>query len=113
MSEERLIGYKPNLEYKDEYTSDATDYFNKQQNTKELYTEIYADSNIILDENRATVLSGVSMFSRIIVAIFYPLSGMLMDKNPHLTYLIIGIATIIFSILLSSSKNEKQINIWE
>jgi hypothetical protein len=51
------------------------------------------------------------MFSRIIVAIFYPLSGMLMDKNPHLTYLIIGIATIIFSILLSSSKNEKQINI--
>jgi hypothetical protein len=27
--------------------------------------------------------------------------------------LIIGIATIIFSILLSSSKNEKQINIWE
>ena len=65
----------------------------------------------IQDENRATVLSGVSMFSRIIVAIFYPLSGMLMDKNPHLTYLIIGIATIIFSILLSSSKNEKQINI--
>ena len=34
MSEERLIGYKPNLEYKDEYTSDATDYFNKQQNTE-------------------------------------------------------------------------------
>ena len=34
MSEERLIGYRPNLEYKDEYTSDATDYFNKQQNTE-------------------------------------------------------------------------------
>ena len=60
----------------------------------------------IQDENRATVLSGVSMFSRIIVAIFYPLSGMLMDKNPHVTYLIIGIATIIFSILLSTSKNK-------
>ncbi len=60
----------------------------------------------IQDENRATVLSGVSMFNRIIVAIFYPLSGMLMDKNPHLTYLIVGIVTIIFSILLSSSKNE-------
>jgi MFS family permease len=60
----------------------------------------------IHDENRATVLSGVSMFNRIIVAIFYPLSGMLMDKNPHLTYLIVGIVTIIFSILLSSSKNE-------
>ena len=44
------------------------------------------------------------MFNRIIVAIFYPLSGMLMDKNPHLTYLIVGIVTIIFSILLSSSK---------
>jgi MFS family permease len=58
----------------------------------------------IQDENRATVLSGVSMFNRIIVAIFYPLSGMLMDKNPHLTYLIVGIVTIIFSILLSSSK---------
>ena len=31
MQEERLIGYKPNLEYQDEYTSDASNYFNRQE----------------------------------------------------------------------------------
>lgn len=61
----------------------------------------------IEDENRATVLSGVSMFNRIIVAIFYPLSGLLMDKNPKFTYLIIGIATIICSILLRENSTPK------
>ena len=35
MQEERLIGYRPNLEYQDEYTSDATDYFDKQQQGEE------------------------------------------------------------------------------
>ena len=54
----------------------------------------------ISDENRATVLSGVSMFSRIVIAIFYPLSGLLMDSNPKITYLIIGLATVLCSIFL-------------
>lgn len=35
MQDERLIGYRPNLEYKDEYTSDATGYFDKQQQGEE------------------------------------------------------------------------------
>jgi MFS family permease len=61
----------------------------------------------INDENRATVLSGVSMFSRIIIAIFYPISGILMDKNPQVTYLVIGIATIVCSFLLSTPRKEK------
>ena len=61
----------------------------------------------ISDKNRATVLSGVSMFSRIIIAIFYPLSGILMDKNPHVTYLVIGIATVVFSFFLSTPRKEK------
>ena len=54
----------------------------------------------IYDENRATVLSGVSMFSRIVIAIFYPLSGLLMDSNPKITYLIIGLATVLCRIFL-------------
>ena len=61
----------------------------------------------INDENRATILSGVSMFSRIIIAIFYPLSGILMDKNPQVTYLVIGIATVVCSFLLSTPRKEK------
>ena len=35
MQDERLIGYKPHLEYQDEYTSDATNYFDNQQNGEE------------------------------------------------------------------------------
>ena len=35
MQDERLIGYRPNLEYQDEYTSDATGYFDKQQQGEE------------------------------------------------------------------------------
>ena len=61
----------------------------------------------INNENRATVLSGVSMLNRIIIAIFYPLSGIFMDKNPHITYLMCGIATIFFSFLFSTSRKEK------
>lgn len=59
----------------------------------------------IEDKNRATVLSGVSMFSRIITAIFYPLSGLLMDTNPKITYLVVGIATVIVSILLKEKNS--------
>ena len=60
---------------------------------------------LIEDKNRATVLSGVSMFSRIITAIFYPLSGLLMDTNPKITYLVVGIATVIVSILLKEKNS--------
>ena len=35
MQDERLVGYRPNLEYQDEYTSDATGYFDKQQQGEE------------------------------------------------------------------------------
>jgi hypothetical protein len=46
MSEERLIGYRPNLEYKDEYTSDATGYFKKQE---DIETDNNLSNNLIGD----------------------------------------------------------------
>lgn len=61
-------------------------------------------NNQIQDANRATVLSGVSMMQRILVAAFYPLAGLLMDVSSRWTYLIIGIATVAASFMLSPNK---------
>ena len=33
MQDERLIGYRPDLKYTDEYISDANNIFNSQDNT--------------------------------------------------------------------------------
>ena len=54
----------------------------------------------IANENRATVLSGVSMVERIIVSLFYPLAGILMDFSARWTYLIIGAVTLVVSLAL-------------
>ena len=54
----------------------------------------------IANENRATVLSGVSMVERIIISLFYPLAGMLMDFSARWTYLIVGTATLVVSFVL-------------
>jgi MFS family permease len=54
----------------------------------------------IADENRATVLSGVSMLERILTAFFYPLVGLLTDISLGWTFLVIGIITTIVSVFL-------------
>lgn len=54
----------------------------------------------IADQNRATVLSGVSMLERILTAFFYPLAGLLTDISLSWTFLVMGIITIIVSIFL-------------
>lgn len=45
MQEERLIGYKPDLKYTDEYTSDASAIFNSQDNTED-----NQDTNNIIED---------------------------------------------------------------
>ena len=54
----------------------------------------------ISDNNRATVLSGVSMIERIIISLFYPLAGVLMDLSARWTYLVTGLILVAVSILL-------------
>lgn len=46
MQDERLIGYRPDLKYTDEYISDANDIFNSQDNTEDNQN---TDNNIIED----------------------------------------------------------------
>ncbi len=48
----------------------------------------------IEDDDRATVLSGVSMLERLITMAFYPIVGILMDSSPRLTYALMGILTL-------------------
>jgi MFS family permease len=53
----------------------------------------------IEDENRATVLSGVSMMERIITTLFYPLAGLLTDFSLEWTFLAMGTVTVLVSLL--------------
>jgi hypothetical protein len=53
----------------------------------------------IESRNRATVLSGVSMLEKIIIMVLYPVVGFLADYSLWLTFLFLGIATILFALL--------------
>ncbi len=53
----------------------------------------------IKSRNRATVLSGISMIERIVIALFYPLIGLLMDWSLGFTLIFLGIATLAFTFL--------------
>jgi MFS family permease len=59
----------------------------------------------IEEENRATVLSTVSMIRSFILAILYPVVGLLAMWNLKYTFIILGISIIIFAII-SKVKNE-------
>ncbi|TFG27812.1 MAG: MFS transporter [Promethearchaeota archaeon] len=59
----------------------------------------------IEEENRATVLSTISMIRSFIITILYPLIGLLAMWNLHYTFIILGISIILISIL-SRVKNE-------
>ncbi|MFC2074956.1 MFS transporter [Bdellovibrionota bacterium] len=52
----------------------------------------------IQSENRATVLSGVTMMGTFVLFLFYPIVGALADKSLPLTLVILGVITILFSI---------------
>jgi MFS family permease len=59
----------------------------------------------IEEENRATVLSTISMIRSFIITILYPVIGILVMWNLKYTFIILGISIILIA-LLSSVKNE-------
>ncbi|MFH1728518.1 MAG: MFS transporter [Pseudomonadota bacterium] len=63
----------------------------------------------IPSEQRATILSTVSMFRTLAIAIVYPLAGFLADISIQMTMLIIG-ATLIVLAFVSKVKEEHLIN---
>jgi MFS family permease len=60
----------------------------------------------IEEENRATVLSTISMIRSFIITILYPVIGILAMWNLNYTFIILGISIILIA-LLSSVKNEQ------
>lgn len=54
----------------------------------------------IANEDRATVLSGVSMIERIVISITYPLAGLLLDYASKYTYLVVGVIIVVVSFLV-------------
>jgi len=54
----------------------------------------------IANEDRATVLSGVSMIERIVISITYPLAGLLLDYASKYTYLVVGMIIVVVSFLV-------------
>jgi MFS family permease len=50
--------------------------------------------------NRATVLSGISMIERVLIAILYPVVGFLTDKSLYIALAVLGVCTIVLSIAL-------------
>jgi MFS family permease len=59
-----------------------------------------AMNTLISDDHRATVLSGISMLERILIALLYPLVGVLADHSLDLTLVILGCLTILASFVL-------------
>ncbi|MHA1914632.1 MAG: MFS transporter [Promethearchaeota archaeon] len=59
----------------------------------------------IASENRATVLSTINMFGSFLMAVTYPLIGILVEWNPFVVFIIIG-ALIIFFTTLTRVKND-------
>jgi uncharacterized membrane protein HdeD (DUF308 family) len=59
----------------------------------------------IEEENRATVLSTISMMRSIIITILYPVTGLLVMWNLRYTFIILGICIILLAVL-SRVKNE-------
>ena len=53
----------------------------------------------IESRNRATVLSGVSMLNKIFIIILYPVVGLLADFSLWITFLFLGIVTLVFSLM--------------
>jgi len=59
----------------------------------------------IESENRATVLSTINMFGSFLMAIAYPFIGLIVERNPFIVFIVIGIM-ILFFTLLTRVKNE-------
>ncbi len=53
----------------------------------------------IASENRATVLSTINMFGSLLMAVTYPFIGLLVEWNPFVVFIIIGVLIIFFTTL--------------
>jgi len=62
----------------------------------------------IEDSNRATVLSGISMLERVLIALLYPFVGMIADRSLNAALLILGGLTIFASLALKVSETSRQ-----
>ena len=62
-------------------------------------------NKLIEEENRATVLSTISMIRNFIITILYPVIGILAMWNLNYAFIILGISIILIA-LLSGVKNE-------
>lgn len=61
----------------------------------------------IADKNRATVLSGISMLERVLIAMLYPLVGILTDLSLNMTLVFLGTLTLLFSLVLRIRDHEE------
>jgi len=59
----------------------------------------------IESENRATVLSTVNMFGSFLMAIAFPFIGLIVELNPFLVFIILGLVVLFFTIV-KRIKNE-------
>ena len=53
----------------------------------------------IESENRATVLSTINMFGSFLMAIIYPIIGLIVEWNLFAVFIITGIMILIFTVL--------------
>ncbi len=53
----------------------------------------------IVSENRATVLSTINMFNSLLMALSYPFIGLIVEWNPFIVFIIIGILIMFFTAL--------------
>ena len=60
----------------------------------------------IESENRATVLSTVNMFGSFLMAVAFPFIGLIVEWNPLIVFIIIGIVVLFFTVL-TRVKNEE------
>jgi hypothetical protein len=59
----------------------------------------------IASENRATVLSTINMFGSFLMALFYPFIGLIVEWNPFIVFIIIGILIMFFTALTRVKNN--------
>ena len=61
-------------------------------------------NTLISDDHRATVLSGISMVERILIAALYPVVGMLADHSLDATLIALGGLTVLASFILEVTR---------
>jgi len=67
---------------------------------RKLRMPLFADymNRFIESRNRATVLSGISMIERLMIALMYPVVGLIADYSVFIPFLLLGSITILFAV---------------